>query len=81
MVDKPPLKNMSLSGRVMKFPIYGKASHVPKHQPGNCWNMVDFLRENAGTYRNFLGNAFRVIMVDDGEHGVYSLGESVQDGW
>ena len=29
-----PLKNMSSSVGMMKFPIYGKITNVPNHQPG-----------------------------------------------
>ena len=33
-----PLKNMSSSLGMMKFPIYGKVKNVPNHQPDiNCW--------------------------------------------
>ena len=28
-----PLKNVSWSVGMMKFPIYGKMKHVPNHQP------------------------------------------------
>jgi hypothetical protein len=32
-LNPTPLKNMSLSVGIMKFPIYGKIKHVPNHQP------------------------------------------------
>ena len=36
VVEPAPLKNMSSSGGMMTFPIYGKnKSHVPNHQPDN----------------------------------------------
>jgi len=30
-----PLKNMSSSVGMMKFPMYGKRTNVPNHQPNN----------------------------------------------
>ena len=36
-----PLKNMSPSIGMMTFPIYGKITHAPNHQPDNysCWGL------------------------------------------
>jgi hypothetical protein len=33
VVAANPSENMSLSVGIMKFPIYGKITHVPNHQP------------------------------------------------
>ena len=42
LVVSIPLKNMSSSVGIMKFPIYGKSesSHVPNHQPDSGSTMI-----------------------------------------
>ena len=37
-----PLKNMSSSVGMMKFPIYGKIKNVPNHQPVYIYNDIFF---------------------------------------
>ena len=38
-----PLKNMSSSVGMMKFPIYGEQKHLPNHQPVVVLNLTSFL--------------------------------------